>query len=270
MATQFNDTALGGFFQEMREIARYRELISNLVSRDLKVRYKRSALGFLWTMLSPLLMMIVTTVVFSNLFRGAIQNFAVYFMSAFLLWTFFAQSTLAGMGVMMANASMLRRVYIPKSVFVVSAVISGLVNFGLALLVLVVIMAVLGHPLTSHIVWLPVSVLAAVLFTLGMSLLMAALGVFFADVGPMYQVLLTAWMYLTPIMYPLEIVPPNYLILIHANPMYYIVEVFRAALYYGVRPDPLYVLFSYVSAFVALGLGWWVFSRGMDRFVYYL
>ncbi|MCW5849745.1 MAG: ABC transporter permease [Anaerolineae bacterium] len=264
------ETPLGSMVVEVGEITRYRSLMVNLVSRDLKVRYKRSALGFLWTMLSPLLMMVVTTVVFANLFRGAIQNFAVYFLSAFLLWTFFSQSSLAGMNVMLGYAGIMRRVYVPKSIFVLSAVLSGLINLGLGLLVLLPIMLVLRQPLTLNLLWLPVPVLAAALFTLGLSLLIAALGIFFADVGPMYQIVLTAWMYLTPIMYPLEIVPPRYLPLVYANPMYYITETFRAPLYYGTAPDPLYVLYSYLSAALALAVGWWVFSRGIDRFVYYL
>jgi ABC-2 type transport system permease protein len=261
---------VGGFVREVGEIARYRELIQNLVSRDLKVRYKRSAIGFLWTMLSPLLMMIVTTIVFSNLFKGTIENFAIYFLSAFLLWSFFAQSTVAGMTVMMANASVLRRVYVPKSVFVVSAVISGFINFALALLVLLPIMLVMRHPVTLNLMWLPLPLIAAVGFTLGVSLLVAAWGVFWADVSPMYQVFLTAWMYLTPIMYPIEIVPPTFLIFVKINPLYYIIEAFRAPIYYGVAPDPAFLLVSFVSAIVALALGWWVFSRGVDRFVYYL
>ncbi len=265
-----NDRALGGFFHEVGEIGRYRELVSNLVSRDLKVRYKRSALGFLWTMLSPLMMMIVTTIVFSNLFRFAISNFAIYFLSAFLLWSFFAQSTSAGMTVMLGNASLLRRVYIPKSMFVVSSIISGFINFLLALIVLAPIMLVLRHPMTWNLLWLPIALIPLVVFTLGVSLLIAALGVFFADVGPMYQIILTAWMYLTPIMYPIEIVPPQYLPLVKANPMFYIVESFRFPVYWGVRPDFHYLGYSFIWAFVALIVGWWVFSRGMDRFVYYL
>ncbi len=263
-------TPLGSLLVELSEIAQYRGLIANLVSRDLKVRYKRSALGFLWTMLSPLLMMVVTSVVFANLFRFAIQNFAIYFLTGFLLWNFFSQSSMAGMNVMLGYSSILRRVYVPKSIFVLSAVLSGLINLGLALLVLLPIMLVLGQPITLHLLWLPVPLLAATLFSLGVSLLIAALGIFFADVGPMYQILLTAWMYLTPIMYPIDIVPPNYLPLVYANPMYYITETFRAALYYGTAPNPLFVLYSYLAALLALVIGWWVFSRGMDRFVYYL
>lgn len=259
-----------GVLTEVHEVIRYRELVSNLVSRDLKVRYKRSVLGFFWTMLSPLLMMTVTTIVFSRFFRFSIDNFPIYFLAAFLLWNFFAQSTTAGATIMLNNASVLRRVYVPKTVFVVSVVISGLINLLLSLLVLLLIMLVIGHPIGLSLLWLPIPLFLALLFTLGFSLAISALGVFFPDVAPMYQIILTAWMYMTPILYPLEIIPQEYLPLIYLNPMYYITESFRAPIYLGLPPDGSYLLISLISAVITLWGGWWVFSKSMDRFVFYV
>jgi len=256
--------------EDILDIIRYRELLRNLISRELTVRYKRSILGFLWTMLNPLLMMIIFTAIFSTIFRFAVKNFTIYFLSAYLLWNFFAQTTLFSMSVLLANSTMLKRVYMPRSIFVVAYTLSGLVNLMLAMIPLLLIIIVTAHPLQPAILFLPIPLILATIFTLGISLMLSALAIFFHDVIQIYQVLLTAWMYLTPIVYPIEIIPPEYLFLIQFNPMYYLVELFRAPIYQGILPDLSFLYISVTAAFFTLALGWWIFSRSADRFVYYL
>lgn len=256
---------------ELLVLTNYTELLKNLVTRDLKVRYRRSVLGFIWTMLNPLLMMVIFSIVFSTLFRFAIDNFIAYFLPAYLAWNFFAQSTTAALRSIIGNAELIKKIYVPKLIFVVSTVISGLINLLFASVPLVVVLVITTEQqLNLSWLFLPISVIAITLFTLGISLLLSAVAVFFYDVVEIYQVVLTAWMYLTPIFYPVNIVPHPYRILIYVNPLYYLIECFRLPLYKGVFPSLAYVAYGGVAAGFALVLGWLVFSRAIDRFAYYV
>lgn len=263
---QARNTAL----DELLALLEYKELLKNLVARDLKVRYRRSILGFFWTMLNPLLMMIIFTVVFSTFFRFSTANFVIYFLSAYLPWNFFAQSTAASMTSILRSGSLIKKIYVPKAVFVLATVISGLVNLAFAMVPLLIVMVATQQKMGLSLLFLPVAVFLTTSFTLGLSLCLAAVAVFFHDVIEMYQVVLTAWMYLTPIFYPLEIVPSQYRVLIQLNPMYYLVECFRAPIYDGALPPIEYLAYGGLAAVVALVVGWWFFCRSADRFAYYV
>jgi ABC-2 type transport system permease protein len=233
-----------------------------------KVRYKRSFLGVLWTMLNPLLMMIVFSIVFSSVFRFSVEHFAIYFLSAYLLWTFVSQTTSWSTACLLAYAALIRRIYMPKEIFIVATVLSGLVNLLISLVPLALIMLVARHPFHSSLVFLPVSILITLVFALGVSFLLASVCLEFNDVVQIYQALLLAWMYLTPIVYPLEAVPERYHWIIRANPMYYLVEAFRQPIYAGVVPSIRTVTYAAAWAIVALIGGWWVFERRADRIAY--
>jgi ABC-type polysaccharide/polyol phosphate export permease len=254
----------------VREIVQYRSLLRDLVSRDLKVRYKRSVLGVAWTMLNPLLTMVVFTMVFSQVLRVPVKNFAVYFLSGFLLWNFVAQTTSWSTGCLLGYASLIKKIYVPKAVFVLATVLSGLVNLLLSLIPLALIMLVVGHPFHAALAFIPIPMLLGMLFALGLSLLLAPLSVMFADIVPIYQVVLTLWLYLTPVMYPIEMVPPEYRGVVDANPMSYLVEAFRAPIYGGVLPDGGVLMAATAFALAAMVLGWTVFQYYTDRIAYYV
>lgn len=254
----------------LQEIVRYRSLLRDLVARDLKVRYRRSFLGVLWTMMNPLLMMVVFTVVFAHFLRFHIEHFTIYFLSAYLLWNFFAQTTAWSTGCFLGAAPLLRKIYLPKSVFVIATVLSGLVNLFISLAALAIIMLVVGHPFTINLAFLPVAMLLATLFALGMSLFLAPLCILFADMRQLYQVLLTAWMYLTPIFYPVDIIPERWRGIVQANPMRYFVHVFREPIYAGTLPEPSVVLGAAAWGVAMLLTGWLVFEHYTDRIAYYL
>ncbi len=222
--------------QNLIEIYRYRALLKNLVSRDLTVRYKRSVIGFIWTMINPLVNTIVLTIVFSTIFRLPTKDFVVYFLSGFLLWNFFAQSTVLASRCLLGGSAIFKKIYVPKSIFVFSIVCSELVNLAFALIPLFLLLLIVRHAVPLAVLFLPVSILLMGPFTLGVAFLLSASSVFFYDIIESYQLLLLPWMYLTPIIYPLEIIPPKYLPLIKLNPMYYFVECFRAPLYSGQLP----------------------------------
>lgn len=254
----------------LREIARYRSLLRDLVARDLKVRYKRSVLGVVWTMLNPLLTMIVFTIVFSEILRVPVENFTVYFLSAFVLWNFVAQTTSWSTSCLLGYAPLIRKIYVPKAIFVVATVVAGFVNLLISLVPLALIMVAVHHPFSASLAFLPVPMILAALFALGLSLLLAPLSIMFADIVPIYQVFLTVWLYITPIMYPLSMVPPAYRGIVEANPMSYLVEAFRAPIYGGVLPAAPVLVGATCFALGALALGWLVFERYSDRIAYSL
>lgn len=257
----------------MLEVFRYRDLVLALVARELKVRYRRSAIGFLWTMLQPLLMMLVLQVVFSSVFRMELDfgNYPVYALAGLLFWNFFSQSILASMNSLRGNAPLLRKLPIPKEVFPLATVISGVINLCLALVPLLAILIITGHQLTTALFFLPVSILLAGLFTLGAGLLLSPLSVFFSDVVEMVGVALSILMYMTPVIYPMKILEGSkYLPLVRFNPVRSILEVFRDPIYQGEIPPLTHLA---VCAGIALGvfaIGAFVFRRSSDRIPFYI
>ena len=258
------------FIEELLALIHYKELIFQLISRSVKTRYKRSFLGVAWTMVNPLLTMGVLTLVFSSLFRFPAENYALYVLSGLLLWNFFAQSTTAAMGDLMWSGGLITRVNFPKSVFPIAAVGTGLFNLLLALIPYFVIALILGAKISIAILWLPISILIATIFTLGIAMALSSVVVFFADVLPMYEIVLTAWLYLTPIIYPIELVPEPIQSVLLFNPLLPIVEVFRAPLYEGSPPDLSTLVYASAVAIVALVLGWWMFTRKSREFATYV
>jgi ABC-type polysaccharide/polyol phosphate export permease len=254
----------------MIEIFRYRDLVLALVARELKVRYRRSAIGFTWTMLQPLLMMLVLQVVFSSLFRFQVANYPVYAMAGILFWNFFSQSVVASMNSLRGNALLLKKVPVPKAVFPIATVASGVINLVFALVPLLLILVITGHPLTPALLFLPVAILLAALFTLGAGLLLSPLSIFFNDIVEMITVILSVLMYLTPIFYPKEIVPQKMRWIVRFNPLRSILEVFRDPIYYGKVPPLSHLTVSCLIVLVALGAGAWAFRKSSDRIPFYI
>lgn len=259
-----------GMLTAIREIVQYRSLLRDLVARDLKVRYKRSVLGIAWTMLNPLLTMAVFTMVFSQFLRVPVKNFTVYFLSGFLLWNFVAQTTSWSTGCLLGYASLIKKIYVPRSIFVLATVLAGFVNLLLSLIPLALIMLVVGHPFHLVLSFIPIPMLLGMMFALGLSLLLAPLSLMFADIVPIYQVVLTLWLYLTPVMYPVEMVPDAYRGIVDANPMSYFVEAFRAPIYGGALPAADVLVGAAAFAVGAMVLGWMVFDHYTDRIAYYV
>jgi ABC-type polysaccharide/polyol phosphate export permease len=256
----------------MIELFKYRDLVSALVARELKVRYRRSTIGFLWTMLQPLLMMLVLKVVFSSLFRMQLMqgNYAVFALAGILFWNFFSQSIVASMNSLRGNAHLLRKVPVPRSVFPVATVISGVVNLVLALIPLLAIVFITEHALRPAILFLPVSILLLALFTLGAGLLLSPLAVFFSDTTEMITVLLSVLFYLTPIFYPKEIVPESYRWIVRFNPLRSILEVFRDPIYLGKVPPLSHLAVCTAIAILLFVIGAYAFRKSSDRIPFYI
>jgi ABC-type polysaccharide/polyol phosphate export permease len=251
---------------ELRDLVRHRHLAWQLVHRDLTIRYKRSVLGFLWTMLHPLLLMLIFLVVFSNMFRFETPHYETYFLSEYIAWTFFAQTVTHVMAAVAWNGPLMKRIRVPPSIFTLAATISGLVNLALSIVMLFVIMLIAGAPLRATLVFLPVSLLVLALFTFGISLALAAVSVFFADVREMIQAALPALMYLTPIIYPISIIPDWWRPFFALNPLAYVLEIVRDPIYYGILPSPLTMTLAVVMSIGSVAFGWMIFSRLAPRF----
>jgi ABC-2 type transport system permease protein len=256
--------------QLFAEIHQYRELIWALALKDLRVRYKRSALGFLWALLNPLMTMIILTVVFSTVMRIPIDHYAIFLLSVLLPWTFFSQALAYSAEAIVSNGELLKKVYIGKSVFLLAAVIANLINFALSLVPLVLLLLVLRFPFHWTWVYLPVPMLSLIAFTLGCGFFVAAANVFFRDVAHIIQVVLSAWFYASPIIYSLDFLPRKYYLFFRFNPMVYILNGFRLAIFYGQLPTPQSVAMSLVCGFGSLILGYKIFRRYQESFVYYV
>lgn len=252
------------------QLLRYRDLVLTLVVRDLRVRYRRSAIGFLWTMLQPLLTMLVLTVVFSAIFRFEIANYPVYALAGIMFWNFFSQSITSAMNSLKGNAQLVTKIPVPKAVFPLAAVIAGVINLLFALVPLFALLVLTGHPIRLAVTFLPVAILLATLFTLGAGLLLSPMAVFFYDTVEMVTVALTLLMYMTPVFYPMDIVPDKFLWAVRFNPLRSVLEVFRDPIYYGKVPPLTHLSVACFVTAVALVVGIVAFLKSSDRIPFYV
>ncbi len=252
---------------EVRELARYWHLVIQLTRRDIVTRYKRSFLGIAWTMLNPLGTTVILAFVFSQVF-GARGPYAVYVLSGLLPWTFFAQSTSACMVGLIAGGSLIRKIYLPRTVFSISAILTALINLGLSLVPLLIVMLLYGLSPQPSLLFLPLSTLCLAMFALGIGLILSSIAIYFPDVREMYQIILTAWLYLSPVIYTEDFLPPKYVWVVHLNPMYYLIKIFRTPIYDGIIPAPQEIFLSLAIALLTLMLGWILFTRKAEEFAY--
>lgn len=249
---------------------KFKPLLRELVVRDVKVRYRKSLLGLLWTLLNPLFMMIIMTIVFSNIFRANIEHFPAYLLAGQICFNFFNESTNNAMHAIISNGSLLKKVYVPKYLFPMSKVFSTLVNLAASVIVLLAVMLVTGVSLNLNCIWILVPLAGLILFSLGMGLLLSSVAVFFRDMLHFYGVLLLGWTYLTPLFYPIEILPDNVRFIVTMNPITNIVECVRVATLYGSRPDIPLMLCSVLPGILLVILGFYVFYRSQDKFILYI
>ncbi len=241
-----------------------------LVTNSIKTRYKRSTLGVLWTLLNPLLSTLVLTIAFQQIMKFQVENYTIYLLVGLLFWTFFSQTTTQAMNTLIWGSNLLKRIYVPRTIFAVSVVGNGLINFLLSLVPLAAIMLFMRHPFYPTLLLLPFAILLMAMFTLGLALFISTLAVFFVDVVDIYGIMLQALFYLTPIIYPLDIIPERLARFIKLNPMTTMVELFRTLIYTGQIPSAGLALTAVGLSVVSLIVGWWVFTKRVDDFAYRL
>lgn len=251
-------------------IKKYRFLMEQLVLRDFKTKYKRSILGVFWSFLNPLLMMTIQYAVFMNLFKFDIENYAVYLLSGIIFFNFFIEATTQAMTSIVGNAPLITKVYVPKYIFPVSRVFSSVINLLLSVIPLALVMIFSGMRITWSILLLPFGIMCMIIFTIGVSLVLSSIMVFFRDTQFLWGVITTAWMYATPIIYPESILTANILLIMKFNPMYHFVRFNRIILLHGVSPEPKAYLYCIVFALATLILGVFLFKKTQDKFVLYI
>ncbi len=249
----------------------YKDLLIQLVSRDLKLKYRRSVLGYLWSVLSPLMIMAVQVVVFSQMFKRNIPHFPVYLLSGQVLFNFMNQSTHQAIRSILDSATLIKKVYLPKYIFTMAKITSGLIDLVFSLGALAVVIIVTGVGFSWHFLLFPFVLIQLYLFCLGLGLFLAQANVFFRDVQYIYTVVTTAWLYLTPIFYDIEFLPEILQKLVRwVNPMFFYVSQFRSMVLYHTLPEWQMVLAGCGAAVVMLGLGGLCFARKQDDFILYI
>lgn len=249
---------------------KYEFLISQLVSRDFKSKYKRSILGVFWSFLNPLLTMTVQFLVFSTFFKADTQNYPVYLLTGVVCFSFFNECTTMCLNSISGNARLISKVYIPKYIFPLARTMSSSVNLGISLVPLLLSCIVLGVALKPQALLFFFFLACLVVFALGIGLFLSALMVFFRDIQFLWSVLIQIWMYATPIFYPAEIVPEKYRFILRLNPLYHFIGNARTCLMNGVSPEPRAYLFCLLFAVLSLFIGAYTFKKTQDKFALYL
>lgn len=251
----------------IQNFKKYQPLLNELIARDIKTKYRRSLLGVLWTILNPLLMMVVLSVVFSNLFRFDIEYFPVYLLSGQLIFNFFSESTTNAMSSIIANGPLIRKIYVPKYMFVLSRIFSSTINLLASFTALICVMLVMRVRLHYTVLLSVIPLILIVLFSLGAGLILAAITVKFRDVMHLYSVFTTALMYLTPVIYPMSILPSWLEKIVLLNPITNILMMFREFMIYGTFPSILSIVIGMVEVVIILVLGVYVFYKNQDEFI---
>ncbi len=246
---------------------RYFDLLHTLVSRAIKQRYKRSVLGFAWTMLNPLITMVILTVVFSRVFGQLVPNYPLFVIIGLLAWNLFSLGSTQGLASIVDSGQLIRKVAVPKEMFPLAAVGANLVNFLLSLVPLLFVMIFMRVGITWAVLWVPFGVFLIGLFTLGVALALGTLNVFFRDVRYFYEAGLLAWFYGTPIFYPIDVLSERARAVLQWNPLYVLVEVFRTPIYAGVAPSTGTIVTATIEAVAMAVIGWLIFRRYHARFV---
>ena len=249
----------------------YKDLLLELVSRDIKLKYRRSFLGYLWSVLNPLMIMIVMTCVFSTMFNRNIENFPVYLFTGQLMFNYMNQSTRQAIFSITGNSSLLKKVYLPKYIFVFSKISSGLIDFFFSCIALLLVMIVTGASFSWYNLLFPLVAIQLYVFCLGLGMFLAQANVFFRDIQYIYNAVTTAWMYATPIFYPTESLPDwlHYLVT-HFNPLYFYIAQFRDLFYYRRLPEVQLVMLGSIVAIFMFLIGSIYFKKNQDRFILYI
>lgn len=266
----------------VRDLLRYRELLVNLVRKELRVKYKNSVLGFVWSMLNPALTLAIFYVVFTQFLKSNIPTFPIYLLSGLLVWNLWSASLGGAVGSLVGNANLVTKVYLPREILPLSAIGASLMHFFFQFMVLVLALLVFRYPVgIDALVLVPIGLVVELLLLLGMSLIVAVLNVYFRDVQHLLELVLLAWFWMTPIVYPIAQVrdlATRHALFFHIymlNPMTSVVLAFQRGIY-GVRhPEILReVHMSWylrnlgivgVGAVILITIGWAIFRHLESR-----
>ncbi len=261
----------------VEDLKRYWPLLLNLSVKDIKIKYRRSVLGIAWSILNPLFTMLVLTTVFKYMLRVTIPNYASYYIVGYSIWSFFAEATNLSLAAILSSASLIKKVYIPKYMFPVEKCIFALINFLFSLIAVFIVMFFQGVYPTWKTLMAVVPILLCFVFIIGFSLILSAVTVFFRDLAHIHSIVLTMWMYLTPILYDISMFQNSQdktikllLTILKVNPMYYYVTYLRDVMMYNTIPGLRFNAICVAVALVFLAVGILVFKKTQSKFILYI
>lgn len=244
-----------------QEIYQYKSMIQSLVYRDLHGRYKGSFFGFLWTFINPLLQLIVYSIVFSIILRMGIENYGLFLFVALIPWIFFASSIQAGSSCIIDNANLVNKIYFPREILPISIVTSCFINMLYSFIIVIAAVIFYGeNNVYINYIYLPILFAVEYIIVLGITLIVSAVTVYFRDLSHILSILLMMWQFLTPVFYPITMVPKEYVYLFELNPMTNIISSYRDILFYNTVPDMLLLFQSFIYGLVLLFLGFIFFG----------
>lgn len=252
--------------EKIKEIYRYRHMLYTLVKQDIRGRYKGSVLGFLWTLLNPLFMLLVYSVVFQFVFRNDIENYPIYLFICLMPWNCFQNSIFMGASCVSNNASILKKVYFPREILPIATVISNMINYLFSAVIIFIALLVSGVGISWTALFLPVILLIQAVFTLGLIFLLSSVNVYLRDVQYMMNPIMMIWMYATPILYSVSMVPEKFQSIYMCNPMTRLMIAYQDILYNKTLPDVSSLGITIAIAVVTLIIGYLVFAKLQRRF----
>lgn len=248
----------------------YQFLLSELVKKGIKLKYRRSYLGIVWSLLEPLLTMIVLTIVFGTLYGNTDRTFPVYILTGRLLYSFFSQSTKAALKSIRQNSAMIKKVYVPKYLYPLSSVLFNYVIFLISLVVLALVSVILGVKPTWYLLQAPVALILILLIAYGCGMILATIGVFFRDMEYLWSVGLMLVMYTCAIFYyPSKLLKSGWAWILKYNPLYCVIDIFRSAIF-GQPMNMHYVAYAAAFAIVSMAVGLLCFKKKQDDFILYI
>lgn len=253
---------------KIKEIYQYRQMLISLVQKDLRGRYKASVLGFLWTFINPLLQLVIYTIVFSIIMRAGIEDFYMFLFVALVPWIFFSSSLVGGSMAVVSGQDLVKKIYFPRIVLPVSYVLSCFVNMLFSFIVIFAVIFVTGFGVNLYaLLFLPLVMIVELLLAMGISLITSACTVYFRDLEHILGLVSMMWMYLSPVVYPMEWVPDRLLFVFNLNPMSPIITAYRNILYYKIAPDVSTLSLAVVLGVVFMILGYFIFEKLQKGFV---
>ena len=260
-----------GFINRIATFWHQKDLVILLVEKNLKLKYRRSFLGYIWSILNPLLVMIVMVIVFSSIFRQNIENFPVYLFTGQIMFNFMSTSEASAIHSITGNAALLKKTYVPKYIFTFAQITSGLVDLVFSMGALLIVMIFTGARFSLYNLLCVIPIVELYAFCVGLGMLLSALNVFFRDIQYIWNAVVTAWMYATPIFYSIDLVNGKVAWIIkHLNPMYFYIGQFRDVIYNNRFPGWGIILEGLITAIVALAIGTAVFWKKQDDFILYI
>lgn len=249
---------------------KYKFLIKQLVTRDFKIKYKRSLLGGLWSFINPLLTMSIQYIIFSSIFKTDIEKYPVYLLTGVVLFNFFQEVTGNSLSAIIGNAQLINKVYVPKYIYPLSKTLSSAINLGISILPLLIMCIITKVDFRKSIILIPFILVSFIIFCLGIGFILSAVMVFFRDIQFIWSVITMAWVYATPIFYPESILPDNLKFILDINPIYSFIKFIRIAIIDGISPEPRLYFQCALFSICSFTLGVFVFNKLKDRFIYYI